>query len=181
MGKNPWYVGKKVRIASGRKPDPSYGLIDSRSVKTTGASEQRGCDGGKKVKGRKHHIVTDILGLLLFVKVHAANIHDTVAGGDVIRNAMKKYPSLKGVCGDAGYRKTFEETAAALGLTVDIVERIAGTGWILLPKRWRVERTFAWMGGSRRLSKDYEINTFSMENMIMISHIATLLNRLDNY
>ena len=119
--------------------------------------------------------------MLLFVKVHAANIHDTVAGGDVIRGAMKKYPSLKGVCGDAGYRKTFEEVAAAIGLTVDIVERIAGVGWILLPKRWRVERTFAWMGGSRRLSKDYEINTDSMENMIMISHIATLLNRLEVY
>jgi len=154
-------------------------LIDSRSVKTTGAAEGRGFDGGKKVKGRKHHIVTDILGLLLKVKVHAANIHDTVAGGNVIRQAMEKYPSLTSVTGDACYRKTFEEFAAALGLTVEIVERIIGAGWVILPKRWRVERTFAWMGGSRRLLKDYEINTDSMENMIMFSHMATLLNRLD--
>jgi putative transposase len=118
---------------------------------------------------------------LLYVKVHAANIHDTVAGGDVICKAMEKYPSLTGVTGDAGYRKTFEEVSSELGLTVEIVERIVGAGWMILPKRWRVERTFAWMGGSRRLSKDYEISTGSMENMIMISHIATLLNRLEIY
>ena len=117
----------------------------------------------------------------MYVKVHAANIHDTVAGGDVVRRAKDKFPSLKGICGDAGYRKTFEEVALSLGLTVDIVERIAGVLWMILPKRWRVERTFAWMGGSRRLSKDYEISTASMENMIMISHISTLLNRLVVY
>jgi putative transposase len=152
-------------------------LIDSRSVKTTFAAQNRGYDGGKKVKGRKHHIVTDIAGHLLHVKVHAANIHDSIAGGEVIRGAMAKYPSLKGVCGDAGYRKTFEEEAASLGLTVDIVERIQGAGWIILPKRWRVERTFSWMCGSRRLSKDYEILTSSIESMIIISHVATLLKR----
>ena len=117
----------------------------------------------------------------MHVKVHAANIHDTVAGCEVIRGAIKKYPSLNGVTGDAGYRKTFEEVAAALDLTVEIVERIIGAGWMILPKRWRVERTFAWMGGSRRLSKDYEISTGSMENMIIVSHVATLLNRLEIY
>jgi putative transposase len=118
------------------------------------------------------------LGLLLHVKAHAANIHDTIAGGDVMRGALSKYPSLTGVCGDAGYRKTFEEDAKALGLTVDIVQRIADAGWAILPKRWRVERTIGWFNGSRRLSKDYEINTDSVENMIIISHIITLLRRL---
>jgi putative transposase len=162
----------------GRSADPSYALIDSRSVKTTSAAEGRGYDGGKKVKGRKHHIVTDILGHLLFVKAHAANIHDTVAGGGVIKGALSKYPSIIGACGDAGYRKTFEEDAAKLGLTVDIVQRIADAGWTIIPKRWRIERTFGWLNGSRRLSKDYEINTESVENMIFISHFATLLRRL---
>ena len=101
-------ASKKARVAAGRSPDPSYALIDSRSVKTTSAAENRGYDGGKKVKGRKHHIVTDILGLLLFVKAHAANIHDTIAGGEVLHGALLKYPSLIAACGDAGYRKTFE-------------------------------------------------------------------------
>lgn len=181
MGQNTCNVSKKSRVAKGRNPDPSYGLIDSRSVKTAGAAQQRGFDGGKKVKGRKQHIVTDIEGHLLHVTVHPANIHDSIAGGGVMRSAFAKYPSLKGTCGDAGYRKTFQEDMASLGLTADIVERIQGSGWRILPKRWRVERTFAWMGGARRLSKDYEILTTSAENMVIISHVATLLNRLDNY
>ena len=161
----------------GRKPEPSCGLIDSRSAKTAFGAQNRGFDGGKKVKGRKHHIVTDIAGHLLHVKVHAANINDGIAGCDVARDALAKYPSLEGFCGDAAYRKTFEEEMASLGISVDIVERIQGAGWTILPKRWRVERTFGWMGGSRRLSKDYEIHTTTAENMIIISHIATLLKR----
>lgn len=116
------------------------------------------------------------MGNLLAVKVHAANIHDTVAGGAVLAKAVLKYPTLKGVCADAGYRKTFEAEAAKLNLTVDISERIKPE-WEILPKRWRVERTFGWMNGSRRLSKDYEITTESAENMTIISHIATLLKR----
>ena len=172
------FVSKKSRIAMGRTPEPSYGLIDSRSVKTALAAQGRGYDGGKKVKGRKQHIITDVPGHLLHVKVHAANIHDGIAGGEVARGAKAKYPSLKGICGDAAYRKTFESEMATLGLTTDNVERIQGAGWMIVPKRWRVERTFGWMGGSRRLSKDYEILPGIVENMIYISHAATLLKRL---
>ena len=130
--------------------------------------------GGKKVKGRKRHIVTDIMGNLLHVLVHAANIHDTTAGGEVFKAALVKYPTIKGVCADAGYRKTFEAAVAELERTVDISERIKPE-WEVLPKRWRVERTFAWINHSRRLSKDYEITTKSEENMIIISHCHTLL------
>ena len=90
----------------------------------------------------------------------------------------KKYPSLEGVCGDAAYRKTFEIAMEALGLTVDIVERIQGAGWMILPKRWCVERSFGWMGGSHRLSKDFEILPCTVENIIYISYASTLLNRL---
>ncbi len=117
------------------------------------------------------------MGNLLAIVVHAANIHDTVAGGAVFAKALGRYPSLKGVCADAGYRKTFEEAVASLGRTVEISERIKPEGWQILPKRWRVERTFAWMNNSRRLSKDYEITTKSAENMSIISHVATLLKR----
>jgi len=169
---------KKSRVTLGKTPEPSYGLIDSRSVKTAHAAQGRGYDGGKKVKGRKQHIVTDISGHLLNVKVHAANIHDGIAGGAVAQGAKRKYPSLKGFCGDSAYRKTFEEEMSAVGLTTDIVERIQGAGWSILPKRWRVERTFGWMGGSRRLSKDYEILNNTTESWIYISHASTLLRRL---
>jgi len=120
--------------------------------------------------------VTDIMGNLLAVKVHAANIHDAVGGVDVMKEAYRKYPTLLGVCGDDAYRKSFKEAIEKLGLTVDISEKI-NPGWEILPKRWRVERTFAWMEGSRRLAKDYEITTTSAENMTIISHITTLLNR----
>ena len=113
---------------------------------------------------------------MLHIKVHAANLSDTKEGVMVMQAAYDKYPSLEGVCGDAGYQGTFVEEVENLGLRVDIVERL-GTTWELLPKRWRVERTFAWMGNSRRLSKDYEISTESAEAMAMISHIATLLKR----
>lgn len=137
-----------------------------------------GLMGEKKVKGRKRHIVTDTEGHLLHVKVHAANIHDTVAGGDVFKEALAKHPTLKGVCADAGYRKPMEEFVRnVLKKTISISERIT-PGWAVLAKRWVVERTFAWLNQYRRLSKDYEIKTSSAETLIMIAHSMTLLNRL---
>ena len=123
------------------------------------------------------HIVTDIMGNLLAIGVHAANVHDTKAGIVPAKKAVKKYPSIKGFCGDASYRKTFVSLVMAiLGLFVDIVERIS-LGFEVLPIRWIVERTFAWANHSRRLSKDYEIKTTCAENMFMISHMHTLLRR----
>ena len=150
-------------------------MIDSRSVKTIYASEERGIDGGKKVKGRKHHIVTDTMGNLLSVVVHAANIHDTKSGINPAKRAFEKYPTIKKFCGDEGYRKSFEgDVLAELGLGVDISARIVPE-FAVLPKRWVVERTFAWMNYSRRLAKDYEYSINSEENWIMISHLHTLL------
>ena len=134
--------------------------------------------GGKKVKGRKRHIVTDTVGHLLHVKVHAANTHDTVAGCDVFQEALKRYPTLAGVCADAGYRKTMEKFVKdILHKTIEISQRII-PGWTILAKRWVVERTLAWLNPSRRLSKDYEITTKSAETMIMISHSALFIKRL---
>lgn len=117
------------------------------------------------------------MGNLLHVAVHAANIHDTVGGCPVILAAKEKYPSLQIVCADAGYRKTFKEYAENQGLIVEIAEKIKPKQWEILPKRWRVERTFGWMNSSRRLSKDYEITKKSEECMAIISHVATLLRR----
>lgn len=133
---------------------------------------------GKKVKGRKRHIVTDVMGNLLAVVVHAANIHDTKSGINPAKQAFERYPTIKKFCADEGYRKTFEaEVSAELGLGVDISKRIKPE-WEVLPKRWVVERTFAWFGGFRRLSKDYEITTSSEETNVVISLLRVLLNRL---
>ncbi|MFT9057220.1 MAG: transposase [Ethanoligenens sp.] len=115
------------------------------------------------------------MGHLLTVIIHAANIHDTVAGGEVLEKALENYPTLKGVCADAGYRKTFVAAASGLGLTVDISERIKPNERQILPKRWRVERTFGWMNHSRRPSEDYKIRTLSAAAMVTISHISILL------
>ena len=126
---------------------PTYAIIDSQSVKTASSAHDKGFDGGKKIKGRKRHIAVDTLGNLLSVVVHAANIHDTKAGIFVAKKAFETYPSLKGFCADAGYRNTFErEVSEQLGLTVEISKKIQDISWHTLPKRWIVERTFAWLG-----------------------------------
>ncbi len=163
------------RRNNGRSRSPSYGIIDSQSVKTEYASEERGIDSGKKVKGHKRHIVVDILGNLLHVSVHAANCSDTVAGGPVMARAAEKHPSIEAFSGDAGYRGTavkfVDET---LGLVLHISTKIKD-GWAVLPKRWVVERTFAWLGRFRRLSKDFEILTGTAENMIRIAMLKKTL------
>jgi putative transposase len=164
-------------VKEGREENPSYGIIDSQSVRTIYDSDETGFDGGKKIKGRKRHIVVDALGFLLAVIVHAANIHDTKSGINPAIQAYIGYPSIEAFCGDEGYRKSFEEDVSEqLELRVDISERIKPE-FEVIPKRWVVERTFAWMGHSRRLSKDYEITTDSAETMVRISHIHTLLKR----
>lgn len=115
---------------------------------------------------------------MLAVVVHAANIHDTKSGIFPAKKAVEKYPSLERFCADAGYRKSFEEAVQAqLGLGVDITEKIKPHAWEKLPWRWVVERTFSWLGHSRRLAKDFEITVESAETMVRISHLHTLLRR----
>lgn len=118
------------------------------------------------------------MGNLLAVVVHAANIHDTKSGIHPAKKAFEKYPTIKRFCADAGYRKSFEEDVLkTLGLGVDISEKIKPHEWEKLPWRWIVERTFAWLGHSRRLSKDYELCVASAETMVRVSHLHTLLRR----
>ena len=121
----------------------------------------------------------DVLGCLLAVVVHAANIHDTKGGISPAKQSYKQYPSIKKFCADAGYRGTFvTDVKELLGLDVDISEKIKPHQWEKLPWRWVVERTLSWLNHSRRLSKDYEISVSSAESMVKISHIHTLLKRL---
>ena len=115
------------RQKAGRTSRPSYGIIDAQSVKTQYASEERGIDGGKKVKGHKRHIVVDFLGNLLYVKVHAANLSDTKSACEVLEGVADKYSSLKAFSGDAGYRGTAVDfTSQKLNMTLHISEKIEG-------------------------------------------------------
>jgi putative transposase len=115
---------------------------------------------------------------MLAIFVHAANIHDTKGGMEVASRTMYNYETIEKFCGDEGYRGTFVDyIAREFDMEVDISERITPK-FVLLPKRWVVERTLAWFGNSRRLSKDFEISIESAENMAIISHLHTLLKNI---
>ena len=154
-------------MSVGKEATPTYAIIDSQSVKTTSKSEQKGFDGGKKVKGRKRHILVDTIGNLLGVVVHAANIHDTRAGIMVVDKALKTYPTIEAISADAGYHN----------IPVDISTKINGE-WRIIAKRWVVERNFAWLNNARRLAKDFEITVLSAESFIKIAHITQLLRNM---
>jgi len=173
----------RARRAAGRDPDPHSGYIDSQSVKTALGGEQRGFDGGKKVQGRKRHIVVDSLGLLLSVVVTAANVDDARAARALFADMPgRDYPRLRVVWGDGKYHNY--ELYDWLSIhrrpyKVAVVHRPPGAeGWVRLPKRWVVERTFAWLGRYRRLSKDYEKLTETSAAMVQASAIHHLLRRL---
>lgn len=175
------YVRNKVRMQAGREESPSVACIDSRSVKTTRSGGLcRGIDGGKKVKGRKQHIITDSMGLLLAVVVHAANIHDSQSAYGVISLLKGRFLRLKKIFADGGYRgELIEKIMKSFGWVLDIVLRSdSSKNFEVLPKRWVVERTFAWFESYRRLSKDYEFNTDTSEAMIQLSMTKLMLNRL---
>ena len=170
-----------IRKKAGREESPSAACIDSRSVKTTRSGGLcRGIDGGKKVKGRKQHIITDTMGLLLVVIVHAANIHDSQAAYDVISNLKWRFSRLTKIFADGGYRgELIEKVYKSFGWILDIVLRSdRNKSFEVLPKRWVVERTFAWFESYRRLSKDYEFNTDTSEAMIQLAMSKLMLNRL---
>lgn len=123
--------------------------------------------------------MVDSLGNLLGVAVHAANIHDTKSGMFAASKALSAYPTIRGFCGDSGYKGTFEaQLWEEYGLGVDIIERSRKEKWAVLPKRWIVERTLSWLNNYRVLSKDYEITKKSAEAMVKIAHAHTLLKRL---
>jgi len=171
----------KTRRRAGKSESPSVGIIDSQSVKTTRIGGlNRGIDGGKKTKGRKRHIIVDTMGLLLAVVVHAANEHDSKSAPMVIAELRGRFVRLVKIIADGGYRgELIENTRKIYGWVVEIVLRSdSSTKFEVLPKRWIVERTFAWFESYRRLSKDFEYQTETSQAMIQLAMIKLMLNRI---
>ena len=175
---------ERTRVEAGREPTPSAACIDSQSVKTTEmGGPERGYDGGKKINGRKRHLLVDTLGLLLVVLITSAGLDDGVAAPILLGHVTPQaFPRLVTIFADQKYHNhTLDAWMAEhrAGWHIDVKMRPAGTkGFTPLEKRWVIERTNAWPGRYRRNSKDYERRTESSTAMIQISHIHLMLNRL---
>lgn len=174
---------KEIRVEDERSPDPSLGIIDAQSVKSTAIAGVRGFDGGKKVRGIKRHIVVDSLGLVLIAVVHSAGIHDNEGAFLTFCSMFPcAFPRLVKIMADGAYgahgTSLRDWLLSTKGWVLEIVHRIADVGFKVLPHRWKVERTFAWLCKYRRLSANYEQISITAEGMLYLASVRTMLKRL---
>lgn len=172
----------KVRESEGRAPEPTAAIIDSQSVKAAASvpAASRGFDGGKKINGRKRHVIVDTLGLLLMVLVTAADVTDRDAACGMLERLRAQYRKIRLVWADGGYTgRLVDRAKEALKLTLEIVKRTDDmSGFVVLPRRWVVERTLSWLMRSRRLARDYETRPESSEAAVLWSMTMLMGRRL---
>ena len=177
-------LAMETRELEGREAQPTAGVIDSQTVKTTESGGLRGHDAGKKINGRKRHAVVDTIGLLFGLVVHAADVQDRDGAPAVLASIRRSRPWLRHVFADGGCSGPKLRSALdRIGVwTIEVVKRSdTARGFEVLPRRWVVERTFAWLGRCRRLAKDWEKSVASAEAWINISHIRLTTRRLARY
>lgn len=170
----------QARLNEGRNPCPTAAILDSQSVKTCESGGPSGFDAAKKVKGRKRHILVDVLGFIVAAIVHTAEVQDRQGGVQVLETAYRCFASLLLIWADAGYSgPVFAKAFAAIASwTLEIVSKPKSSTFVVLPKRWIVERTFAWMGRNRRLSKDYERNIDHSQANLFLAMSLLMTRRL---
>ena len=174
---------QKVRVAAGKTDQPSGAILDSQTIKTGDQACASGYDAGKKIEGRKRHVVVDTLGLLLRVIVGPASVQDRDRARPVLQAVLLGFTGLRKIWADSGYAgalvQWFQAQAGPRDCVLEIVRRLEGvSGFHVLPKRWIVERTLGWLVKSRRLARDYETATQSSESMIYLVMIRLMLKRL---
>lgn len=172
----------KVREAAGRDPEPTAAVIDSQSVKADAVvgAGSRGYDGGKKINGRRRHLICDTTGLLLMINVTAGDVTDRQAATVMLPGLRERFPTITKLWADGGYTGVLITWAlTVLHLVVTVIKRSDDAkGFVVLPRRWVVERSFAWLLRSRRLTRDYERRPDSSEAMILWSMTRLMTRRL---
>jgi putative transposase len=170
---------EKVRESSGKKSEPTVGIIDAQSVKNTLVSaENKGFDAGKKIKGIKRHIIVDTLGLILAVVIQNASMQDRDGAQSVIRQMKENWIRVIKIFADGGYAgKLIIIIKQAFNIELEIIKRSELNSFKILPKRWIVERTFAWIDTNRRNSKNYERLNNTSVAMVHLAAIRIMLNR----
>lgn len=165
------------RERAGRQASPSAAIVDSQSVKTTEAGGPRGYDAGKKINGRKRHALVDTDGRALLIEPHAANVQDRDGGGPLLASSRALFPFVERVFADAAY--DHERVTEATTILVEIVRKLPDqVGFAVLPRRWVVERFFAWISRNRRLAKDFEATIASARAFLYAASVMLLVRRI---
>ena len=170
---------EKIRVQNGKKEEPTVGIIDAQSVKNTlVSSEDKGFDAGKKIKGIKRHIIVDTLGLILAVVIQSASVQDRDGAISVIDKMTGSWKKIIKIFADGGYRgKLINKVKRQFSIELEIIKRDELHTFKVLPKRWIVERTFAWIDTNRRNSKNYERRNDTAVAMVHLSAIRIMVNR----